>query len=113
MDPSRQTMGGLAKSAISNYEQGLRLPGPEEITKLAKALGEAPAHILCLDDDMPALSKAEAQLINDLRALPEDQRAVYAERIHLLAQAYKVPVPDGRLLTTGFNPATRPKVKAK
>jgi hypothetical protein len=62
---------------------------------------------------MPALSKAEAQVIIDLRVLPEDQRTQYASRIHLLAQAYKTAAPDERVLATGFTPERRPKTKAK
>ena len=89
------------------------MPGPEQATILAEAFGESPAHILCLDEGMPALSKVEAQLILDLRTLPEDQRSQYASRIHLLAQAYKVPVPTETVLATGYNPAVRPdKAKA-
>jgi transcriptional regulator with XRE-family HTH domain len=106
---ARQTGDRLNKSAISNYEQGTRMPGPEEATALAEALGESPAHILCLDDDMPALSKTEAQLIHDLRALPENEREEYAERISSLAKIYKKPVPDERLMRTAYNPGKRPK----
>lgn len=103
----------LGKSQISNYEQGTRLPGPEEATLLGLALGESPAHVLCLDDGMPALTKDEAKLISDLRVLPEDQRQQYAERISLLAHAYRKPVPTARVMRTGYNPKRRPKAKPK
>ena len=113
-DLSRQTQGRLAKSTISNYEQALRMPGPEQASILAEAFGESPAHILCLDDaDMPSLSKAEAKLITDLRVLPEDQRAEYAKRIALLAMAYKVPIPTAKVMDTGYNPDRRPKAKTR
>lgn len=104
---------GMSQSRLGNYEQGTRMIGPEEAVLLGDALGESPAHIFCLDDDMPALSKIESKLINDLRALPEEQRAAYAERIALLAAAYKTPVPTDRVLETGYNPKTRPRGKAK
>lgn len=110
---ARETRDRLKKSRISNYEQGTRLPGPEEASILGEALGEAPAHILCLDDDMPALSKLEADLIRNLRALPENERAQYADRIAALASAYKKPVPDKRVMGTGFNPKKRPKAPVK
>lgn len=110
---ARETKDRLNKSAISNYEQGTRMPGPEEATIFAEALGEAPAHILCLDDDMPALSKWEAKLISDLRALPENERQQYADRIAMLAAAYKTPVPNERVLRTAYNPQKRPKAAAK
>ena len=108
----RETGGRLKKSGISNYEQGTRLPGPDEAVILGEALGESPAHILCLDDDMPALSKFEAELIGNLRALPENERAQYAERIAALAMAYKKPVPDKHVTRTAYNPKKRPKTPA-
>lgn len=104
-----ETGDRLKKSAISNYEQGTRMPGPEEAILLAEAMGESPAHILCLDDDMPALSKLEAELIRNMRILPENERAQYAERIAALAMAYKKPVPDKRVSATAYNSKKRPK----
>lgn len=106
---ARETGDRLIKSAISNYEQGTRMPGPEEASVLAEALEESPAHILCLDDNMPALSKTEAKLIEDLRALPESERSEYADRIAILASAYKKAVPHERLMRTGYDPAKRPR----
>lgn len=107
-DLERRTGGRLLKSRLSNYEQGTRLVGVEEAEILAEALGEAPAHILCLDEDMPALSKSEAQLIADLRALPEKDRAQYLSKIAALALAHKLPVPDERVMRTAYNPEKRP-----
>lgn len=109
-DLSRRTLV-LSKSRLSNYEQGLRLPGPEEAVLLGQALGEAPAHILCLDDGMPALSREEATMIANLRALPESERAAYFRRIASLATVYKDAVPDERLLETGYSPSRRPTPK--
>lgn len=108
VDLERKTGGRLLKSRLSNYEQGTRLVSVKEAEILAEALGEAPAHVLCLDDDMPALSKSEAQLIADLRALPEKDRAQYASKISALALAHKLPVPDERVLRTAYNPDNRP-----
>lgn len=110
-DLSRHTKGLLAKSTISNYEQALRMPGPEEASILGDAFGESPAHVLCLDEGMPALSKFEAKLITDLRVLPEDQRHDYAKRIALLALAYKAPIPTERVMETAYSPSRRPKAK--
>jgi len=108
---ARATGDRLLKSAISNYEQGTRMPGPEEATIIADALGEAPAHVLCMDNEMPALSKIEAKLIQDLRVLPENEREQYAERIAMLAAAYKKPVPNDRVMRTAYNPKQRPATK--
>lgn len=41
----------LKSSRISNWEQGTRTPGPNETKQLARALGIAPAYLLCLTDD--------------------------------------------------------------
>lgn len=107
-DLERQTGGRLIKSRLSNYEQGTRAFGLREAEILAEALGEGMAHILCLDDDMPALSKSEAELISNLRALPENERAQYASKIAALALAHKLPVPDERVMRTAYNPEKRP-----
>lgn len=100
----------LAKSRLSNYEQGTRMPGPVEAVVLGTVFEVSPAHILCLDDDMPALSKMEADLIRNFRTLPENQRDEYAERIATLALAYRKPVTDERV--RGTRPRT-PEVKPK
>lgn len=39
----------LSASRISNYEQGLRTPGPEEIVELASALGESAPYLMALE----------------------------------------------------------------
>lgn len=97
----RQT--GLQISTVSNWEQGLRLPGPAEAVILGKLFAVAPAHILCLDDeDVPALSKLEADLILNFRTLPENERESYRKRIETLAMAYRVSVPDERVEETGY-----------
>lgn len=101
----------LGKSRLSNYEQGLRMLGVWEAALLGPILEESPAHLLCLDEeDMPALSKKEAELIRNFRVLPENQREEYAERIESLALAYRKPISDERVRRTAYNPKKRPKV---
>lgn len=39
------------QSRITNWEHGLRLPGPEEIKQLAIALDVSPAYLMCLTDE--------------------------------------------------------------
>ena len=41
----------LKPSRISNWEQGTRLPGPEEIKEIAELLSVSPAYLLCLTND--------------------------------------------------------------
>ena len=89
------------------------MAGPEEATILGRALDESPAHILCLDDDVPALSKLEAELIRNFRILPENDRKQYVDRITLFAQAYKIPVPGARMTESGYPQKKRPKAEAK
>jgi transcriptional regulator with XRE-family HTH domain len=57
----------LAKSRISNYEQGIRRMGIEESVMLARALGDvSPVYLLCLDDSDP-LTSAERELLKQFR----------------------------------------------
>lgn len=43
--------GGLKQTRLTNWEQGTRAPGPEEIKLLAQALDVSPAFLMCLSDD--------------------------------------------------------------
>ncbi|HAT3891384.1 XRE family transcriptional regulator [Legionella pneumophila serogroup 1] len=42
--------GGLKQTRLTNWEQGVRTPGPEEIKALARALDVSPAYLMCLSD---------------------------------------------------------------
>jgi SOS-response transcriptional repressor LexA len=44
--------GGLKQTRLTNWEQGVRTPGPEEIKHLAIALDISPAFLMCLSDEM-------------------------------------------------------------
>ncbi|KTD20116.1 LexA family protein [Legionella londiniensis] len=43
--------GGLKQTRLTNWEQGVRSPGPEEIKQLAQALDVSPAYLMCLSDE--------------------------------------------------------------
>uniref|UniRef100_UPI003CED6C41 helix-turn-helix domain-containing protein n=1 Tax=Pseudomonas aeruginosa TaxID=287 RepID=UPI003CED6C41 len=43
--------GGLKQTRLTNWEQGVRTPGPEEIKQLAEALNISPAYLMCLSDE--------------------------------------------------------------
>ena len=67
-----QRTGGLSKSRISNYEQGIRRMGLEEAEALATALGTVtPAYLLGLEGEGP--------ITGDEYALLEAYRRVSAE----------------------------------
>lgn len=101
---SAATNGLLSPSRISNYEQGLREIGIPEAKVLAAAYNTSAAHLMRLDDDNPVLSPIERQHIDDLRALPENERHAYIRRIAAVALAYKDPVADERI-PAAFKPA--------
>ncbi|HHP2719344.1 TPA: helix-turn-helix domain-containing protein [Legionella pneumophila] len=44
--------GGLKQTRLTNWEQGVRTPGPEEIKSLARALDVSPAYLMCLSNEM-------------------------------------------------------------
>lgn len=44
--------GNLKQTRLTNWEQGTRTPGPEEIKQLAQALDVSPAFLMCLSDDI-------------------------------------------------------------
>lgn len=43
--------GDLKQTRLTNWEQGTRTPGPEEIKLLAQALDVSPAFLMCLSDE--------------------------------------------------------------
>lgn len=71
--------------------------GIAEAKTLAKAYGTTAAHLLCLDDENPVLSKVEQEHIRNLRAIPENERNGYIRRVAAVALAYKEPVADERI----------------
>ncbi|WP_131778508.1 helix-turn-helix domain-containing protein [Legionella bozemanae] len=44
--------GDLKQTRLTNWEQGTRAPGPEEIKQLAVALDVSPSFLMCLSDEM-------------------------------------------------------------
>ncbi|MFB1490080.1 MULTISPECIES: helix-turn-helix domain-containing protein [unclassified Thiocapsa] len=69
----------LAKSRISNYEQGIRRMGLEEAVILARALGDvSPVYLLCLEDSDP-LSSDELNLLALYRASDKRGRAMIVQ----------------------------------
>lgn len=50
---------GLKQTRLTNWEKGLRTPGPEAIKLLAKALDISPAYLMCLSDEKKPLHLAQ------------------------------------------------------
>lgn len=93
---SKRTNGVLSASRISNYEQGLRLPKPQDALILGQALGVAASHLMCLEGEEEMLPE-ESDLLRNWRALPENERNAYARRIQALALVYRDAVPDEKV----------------
>lgn len=71
--------GDLKPARISNWEQGLRSPGPDEITKLSKALNVSPAYLMCLSDRKEINFSSE----RNIRLLPlYDEKALLTLTLH-------------------------------
>lgn len=88
---SAMTRGLLSPSRISNYANGIRMPGPKEANIMANALACDAAWLMCLQLEM---NKEELDLLRNFRALPEKDRKSYYRRIEVLSMAYREPTPD-------------------
>jgi SOS-response transcriptional repressor LexA len=76
-----QLTGGLKQTRLTNWEQGLRTPGPDEIKQLAHALDVSPAYLMCLSDER---QYKETKSPNQLIPLLDYQQAGEA-KLHLKA----------------------------
>jgi SOS-response transcriptional repressor LexA len=68
--------GGLKQTRLTNWEQGTRTPGPEEIKLLAQVLEVPPAFLMCLSDEM---QKKPTQRYNQLIPLLDHHQACEAQ----------------------------------
>lgn len=74
--------GGLKQTRLTNWEQGVRTPGPEEIKLLARALDVSPAYLMCLSDEqLLKEAKSPSQLIPLL-----DYRQACEAKLHTAAE---------------------------
>jgi transcriptional regulator with XRE-family HTH domain len=109
---SRRLGGVFSPARLSNYEQGIRMMGPEEALAIAPVLGVNPASLLCVDTEEGEMTPQETELLRNYRALPEKDRADYSRRIGVLALAYREPVPDERIPDSFTSPKKRRKPAA-
>lgn len=76
--------GGLKQTRLTNWEQGTRTPGPEEIKQLAEALEVSPAFLMCLSDEMGVKrEKSHSRLIPLL-----DSRQACEAKFHASSEAF-------------------------
>tara|TARA_R110002126_G_scaffold11644_2_gene51858 strand:+ start:14032 stop:14736 length:705 start_codon:yes stop_codon:yes gene_type:complete len=73
--------GGLKQTRLTNWEQGTRTPGPEEIKLLAQVLEVPPAFLMCLSDEM---QKKPTKRFNQLIPLLDHHQACDA-KLHIEA----------------------------
>lgn len=88
---SQRTGDVLTLKRINAYENGDRMPGPDEISILAKALKRRPAYLMALDDPQTAL---EEKMVRNWRTLNERDRMEFYRQIETLAMASRDPVQD-------------------
>jgi transcriptional regulator with XRE-family HTH domain len=118
---SQRTDDVLTLKRINAYENGDRMPGPDEVVILAKALGQRAAYLMALDDTQIAISPIEEKLIRNWRTLPERERMEFYRQLEAMAMTYRDPIQDAvverhlRLPPTGRAPraAAHKRVKSR
>lgn len=79
--------GNLKQTRLTNWEQGLRAPGPEEIKLLAHALDISPAFLMCLSDEKEIKQpKRLVQLIPLLDHRQASEAKLYVDAIQTQQQ---------------------------
>ncbi|MFO2668705.1 XRE family transcriptional regulator [Legionella pneumophila serogroup 1] len=107
--------GGLKQTRLTNWEQGVRTPGPEEIKSLAQALDVSPAYLMCLSNEMqfkeaknpsrliPLLDYQQACEAKSHTASEQSNDSIYISISTILlpeisADAFAMKVIDGSML---------------
>ena len=86
VDLSKRTEGRLSASRISNYEQGIRMPGPEEVQILAQALETDPAYLMCLET---VFTHRAIQMMKDWQVLSESEQLAVLQLVATLKNGRK------------------------
>ena len=103
----------LLPNRISNYETGFRMPKPQEIVTLAKALGVRPAYMMALEDIQIPITPQEERFIKNWRTLPERERMSFYRKVEQLAMAYRDPVSDQEVEKSLGSPEIRNDTKGR
>lgn len=94
---ARRTGDVLSLKRINAYENGDRMPGPDEAVILAKSLGVRPAYILAVDDIQIAITQQEETLVRNWRTLNERDRMDMYRKIQALALQNRDPATDDKV----------------
>lgn len=86
-----KTGGLLSQTRISNYENGDKLPGPDTVALLARALERRAAYMTCMEDEM------EEALLKNWHTLSEKDRMDFFRRLEMLAMQSRDPAPDHKV----------------
>jgi transcriptional regulator with XRE-family HTH domain len=87
--------GALIASRIGNYEQGTRKISHHALFLLADLYRESPAYLYYIDKG-DSMRIEEERLLNDWRALPENERRRFARNVAAAAIVHKDAVEDER-----------------
>lgn len=108
---SRLCNGVLKKSALSNYANAIREPGPYEATIMATALGCDAAWLLCLRGEQGSVPDVfEREVIELYRSIDPDYREGWLANGRRLPQRAELQKKETR--KDGKNAAEKPKTKA-
>lgn len=76
---------------INAYENGVRMPGPQEAVILSKVLGVRPAYLMGLEDE------TEEKLVRNWRTLSERDRMSIFRKVEALALTSRDPIADAEV----------------
>lgn len=94
---SQKTGDRISGKRINSYENGDRMPGPQEAIILGKALGLRPAYIMALDDPQIPITPIEESMVKLWRKLPERERMDFFRKIEQSAIGHADPASDVRV----------------
>lgn len=104
---------GLEVGRLGMYESGSRMPGPAEISAIAKATGELAAWLMGLTDDKApdyARNSEEAALLEVYRTVDPPDRKKALDRLGALALLKKEAIEDAQLEQQGYSARGKPLV---
>lgn len=104
---------GYLVGTIGMWITGARLPGPEQVRKIADVTGESPAWLMGLADDKKpdtARNSEEAALLQLYRTVDPEDRKKTIDRLGALALLKKEAIEDAKLLDNNYSAKGKPLV---